>query len=83
VRDVLTDPNDAVIARTIVALAHSLGLSVVAEGVETEGQRNFLAECGCKLFQGYLFGRPVAVNEVNLDSIATAYGATTPHSVQG
>jgi diguanylate cyclase (GGDEF)-like protein len=83
VRDVLTDPNDAVIARTIVALAHSLGLSVVAEGVETEGQRNFLAECGCKLFQGYLFGRPVAVNEVNLDAIATAYGATLPLSVRG
>ncbi len=58
VRDVLTDPNDAAIACTIVALAHSLGLDVVAEGVETEGQHDFLLRNGCKQFQGYLFGRP-------------------------
>ena len=58
VRDVLTDPSDAVIARTIVALGHSLGLTVIAEGVETEGQRAFLAEAGCDAFQGYYFGRP-------------------------
>jgi|GEM_PF-2462136 len=59
VRDVLTDANDASIARTVLALGHSLGLSVIAEGVETEGQRNFLAEQGCEGFQGYLFGKPV------------------------
>jgi diguanylate cyclase (GGDEF)-like protein/PAS domain S-box-containing protein len=58
VRDVLTDPNDAAIACTIVALAQSLGLDVVAEGVETEGQREFLLRNGCHQFQGYLFGRP-------------------------
>jgi diguanylate cyclase (GGDEF)-like protein/PAS domain S-box-containing protein len=58
VRDVLTDPNDAAIACTIVALAHSLGLDVVAEGVETEGQHDFLLRNGCQQFQGYLFGRP-------------------------
>ncbi|BEU98389.1 EAL domain-containing protein [Acidovorax sp. DW039] len=58
VRDVLTDPNDAAIACTIVALAQSLGLDVVAEGVETEGQREFLLRNGCHRFQGYLFGRP-------------------------
>ena len=58
VRDVLTDPNDAAIACTIVALAHSLGLDVVAEGVETDGQREFLLRNGCRCFQGYLFGRP-------------------------
>ena len=58
VRDVLTDPNDAAIACTIVALAHSLGLEVVAEGVETEGQRAFLLRNGCRQFQGYLWGRP-------------------------
>ena len=60
VRDVLTDPNDAVIARTIVALAQSLGLSVIAEGVETAAQRRFLADHGCKAYQGYLFSRPLS-----------------------
>jgi len=58
VRDVLTDPNDASIAKTIVALAQSLGLAVIAEGVETTAQRDFLASHGCHSYQGYLFGRP-------------------------
>nr|WP_315480070.1 PAS domain S-box protein [uncultured Rhodoferax sp.] len=58
VRDVLTDPSDAVIARTILALGHSLGLTVIAEGVESEGQHAFLVEAGCDAFQGYYFGRP-------------------------
>lgn len=58
VRDVLTDPNDAAIAVTILALARSLDLAVVAEGVETEGQRDFLMRNDCAGFQGYLFGRP-------------------------
>ena len=55
VRDVLTDTNDASIARTVVALGHNLGMAVIAEGVESEAQRAFLAACGCELFQGYLF----------------------------
>ena len=59
VRDVLTDPSDAVIAQTILALGHSLGLTVIAEGVETLEQRDFLAALGCDAFQGYYFGRPV------------------------
>ncbi|HCX83367.1 MAG: hypothetical protein A3E00_07510 [Curvibacter sp. RIFCSPHIGHO2_12_FULL_63_18] len=66
VRDVLTDPNDAAIARTVLALGKSLGFSVVAEGVETEGQRDFLLDNGCSLFQGYLFGRAVPVQQLLL-----------------
>jgi diguanylate cyclase (GGDEF)-like protein/PAS domain S-box-containing protein len=60
VRDILVDPNDAVIARTIVALAHNLDLRVIAEGVESAEQRDFLAAIGCDAFQGYFFGRPVS-----------------------
>jgi diguanylate cyclase (GGDEF)-like protein/PAS domain S-box-containing protein len=62
VRDVLTDSNDAAIARTIVALGQSLGLSVIAEGVETEEQRNFLANNGCMSYQGYFFSPPVPLD---------------------
>ena len=62
VRDLLVDPNDAAIARTIVALGASLGLAVVAEGVETEGQFQFLLETGCDTFQGYWFAHPVPID---------------------
>ena len=58
ISDLLTDPNAAVIARTIVSLGHSLGLKVIAEGVETAGQRDYLAGLGCDAFQGFYFGRP-------------------------
>ena len=63
VRDLLVDPNDEAIARTIVALGASLGLAVIAEGVETEGQLALLQAMGCETFQGYLFARPVPVAE--------------------
>jgi EAL domain-containing protein (putative c-di-GMP-specific phosphodiesterase class I) len=59
VRDVLTDPNDAAIARTVVALGKSMRLAVIAEGVETQGQRDFLESSGCHAYQGYLFSRPL------------------------
>ncbi|MBK9443185.1 MAG: EAL domain-containing protein [Comamonadaceae bacterium] len=59
VRDLLTDNDDAVLARAIVALGHNLGMTVIAEGVESAGQRDFLASIGCDAFQGYYFGRPV------------------------
>ena len=63
VRDVLTDPNDAAIARTVVALGTSLGLRVIAEGVETEAQREFLERHHCHAWQGFLLSPPVAVAE--------------------
>jgi len=63
VRDLLVDPNDAAIARTIVALGESLGLAVIAEGVETDGQYQFLLALGCEAFQGYLFARPVPIDQ--------------------
>jgi diguanylate cyclase (GGDEF)-like protein/PAS domain S-box-containing protein len=63
VRDVLSDPNDAAIARTIVALGQSMGLAVIAEGVETEAQRAFLEANGCRAYQGYLFSKPIPVNK--------------------
>jgi diguanylate cyclase (GGDEF)-like protein/PAS domain S-box-containing protein len=64
VKDVLTDPNDAVIACMIMALGQSLGLTVIAEGVETEAQRSFLARHGCHAYQGYLFSKPLPACQV-------------------
>ena len=58
VADVMTDSHDAAIARTIVTLGHSLGLQVIAEGVETVAQRDFLLSIGCNIFQGYLYSEP-------------------------
>ena len=60
VRDLLTDPNDAAIVDTIVGLSRSLGLQVIAEGVETTEQREMLADAGCMHYQGYLCSRPLA-----------------------
>ena len=65
VQDVLIDPNDAAIARTIVGLGHSLGLTVVAEGVETAEQRAFLASIGCFCYQGFLFAEALPIGEFN------------------
>ncbi|MEQ1630384.1 MAG: EAL domain-containing protein, partial [Gallionella sp.] len=61
--DIISDPNDAAIVVMIIAMSKALGLHVLAEGVETQAQRDFLLENGCHAFQGYLFGKPVPVRE--------------------
>lgn len=62
VRDVLDDPNDAAIARMVIVLAETLGLRVIAEGVETQAHCARLLELGCKGFQGYHFSRPLSAS---------------------
>ncbi len=64
VRDILTDPHDAAIAKMVLVLADSLGLEVIAEGIETAAQRDFLTRLGCHRFQGYLFSRPLPIQEL-------------------
>jgi len=63
VRDIATDPNDAVMVQTIIDLARNFRLNAIAEGVETEAQRSFLARHGCAAYQGYLFGKPVSIED--------------------
>jgi EAL domain-containing protein (putative c-di-GMP-specific phosphodiesterase class I) len=59
INDIHTDTDSAAIVSAVVALAHNMGLKVVAEGVETQEQSDFLAEIGCDLCQGYFFSKPV------------------------
>lgn len=63
VRDITTDPNDAAIVKAIIAMTEALGLNVIAEGVENEAQREFLNLHGCHTFQGYLFSKPVPLEQ--------------------
>jgi EAL domain-containing protein (putative c-di-GMP-specific phosphodiesterase class I) len=63
VRNVTRDAGDAAITRAIVAMAHSFGMSVIAEGVETMEQLDFLSSLNCEDFQGYLFSKPVPADE--------------------
>jgi diguanylate cyclase (GGDEF)-like protein/PAS domain S-box-containing protein len=63
VRDIATDPNDAVMVQTIINLAQNFRLNVIAEGVETEAQLDFLKKNGCMAYQGYLFSKPVQIEE--------------------
>jgi diguanylate cyclase (GGDEF)-like protein/PAS domain S-box-containing protein len=62
--DVVQDTNAAVITRSVIALGQSLSLEVIAEGVETESQRRFLAMHGCRIYQGFLFSHPVCIEEL-------------------
>jgi EAL domain-containing protein (putative c-di-GMP-specific phosphodiesterase class I) len=63
IRNLPRDPNDVAIVRTIMSLGHSLDLSILAEGIETEEQRAFLAAEGCDEFQGYLFAKPMSFDD--------------------
>jgi len=80
VKDILTDSNDAAIAATIIGLGHSLGLSVIAEGVETQEQLAFLARQGCDRYQGYLYSQPMTLAELEafMDRAAASGGMLTP-----
>lgn len=75
VRDIAIDPNDAIIARTIIAMAQNMNLQVIAEGVETVVQKEFLEQNGCRLFQGYFFGRPMPIKELEAELIVRTYCA--------
>jgi diguanylate cyclase (GGDEF)-like protein/PAS domain S-box-containing protein len=77
VTDILTDANDAAIAGTIIGLCRSLGLDVIAEGVETEEQRDFLALQGCHRYQGFLCSRPLPIEQLEAFIDAAAAGALT------
>jgi EAL domain-containing protein (putative c-di-GMP-specific phosphodiesterase class I) len=63
---VLTDTHDASSARMVIALGKSLGLSVIAEGVETQGQKEFLMQNDCNTFQGYLFSPPIPIAQFSI-----------------
>ena len=65
VRDIAIDRDDEIIVQTIISMAHNLALDVIAEGVETIEQLEFLRKSGCKAFQGHLFGKPISQSEFN------------------
>ena len=77
VRNITKNPGDAAIATAIIAMGQSLNLGVIAEGVETEEQRAFLERRGCRLMQGYLFGRPSPAEELGR-LLAARAGDTGP-----
>jgi diguanylate cyclase (GGDEF)-like protein len=77
IRDIGSDPDDAAIASAIIALAHVLKLKVVAEGVETAGQLEFLTAHGCDRTQGYLFSRPLSADLCG-ELLAAPHGAARP-----
>jgi EAL domain-containing protein (putative c-di-GMP-specific phosphodiesterase class I) len=77
VQDILVDAVSGAIAQTIVSLSRAMGLPVIAEGVETEQQRQFLDSLGCHSFQGYLYSRPLPLEEFQLLWLGASKPATT------
>jgi EAL domain-containing protein (putative c-di-GMP-specific phosphodiesterase class I) len=63
VRDITQDKNRRAMVRTIISIANNFGLNIIAEGVETDAQLAYLMQYGCNSFQGYLFGKPVPLQE--------------------
>lgn len=84
VRDITSDPNDAVLVQTIIGMARNLKLDIIAEGVETAEQRDFLQKNDCHAFQGYLFGKPVhwSTFENAFLAGATRFGSLPPEPVE-
>ena len=80
IRDIATKPEDAAITAAIIAMARSLKIDVVAEGVETSAQRDFLSEQGCTLMQGFLFSRPLPAEDVTrlLEDTSGSAGFVAP-----
>ena len=60
IQNLLTDPNDTAIVKMVIELAHSMNIEVIAEGVETQEQHDFLVRHGCRAYQGYLFSLPLS-----------------------
>lgn len=83
VRDLVTDSCDQAIVRTIIAMADSLKLGVIAEGVETEEQRQMLLNKGCTHYQGYLFGRPVPIEQFEVFLKQSRLGLMPPKISHG
>ena len=80
VRDIEVDPNDAAICIATIALAHNLGLKIVAEGVETQAQRDFLMQHGCDFLQGYYFGKPMPAEEITRFLRSYSFSPSSPAS---
>ncbi len=78
VRDITSDPNDAIMVRTIIDLAKNFGLNVIAEGVETEEHLAFLKKNGCVAYQGYFFSKPVPIDE--FEKQLNNFGLNAVHS---
>lgn len=79
VADMLEDESDASIVRAVIGLADALSIDLVAEGVETEAQADFLRRCGCKVAQGYLFGRAVPATVIAESELFSRYSARPPY----
>lgn len=80
IRDVTTDADDATIALTVINLAHSLKLKVVAEGVETQAQLEFLCSHGCDEIQGYYFSKPLPVDDIT-EALRTGRSLVLPAGI--